>query len=268
MSFFYTPLQRFGHVAIFIICELIAFILIINFNQKQKDIFIHSSSLFSGSILKKYAQIGDYLSLEKSNQDLLNENARLLKEIISMPRNQLAMPDSSLFSYDVIPSYIINNSIGSQRNYFTIDKGTADGIEPSMGVVTLDGIAGIVKSTSKNYATVLSLLNLDIRISASIKEKEFFGTISWDGVSFKQLELVGIPTHAPVKLGDKIVTNGFSTIFPRGIEIGIIKKFVISKNGASYDIAVESSVDFSSLGHVYVQKGNFTKEITSLEEDE
>lgn len=268
MSFFFALLQRFGHVALFIICELIAFILIVNFNQKQKDIFIHSSSLFSGSILKKSAQVGDYLSLEKSNQDLLNENARLLKEIISMPRQQISIPDSNEFGYEVIPAYIINNSIGSQRNHFTIDKGTADGILPSMGVVTLDGIAGIVKSTSKNYATILSLLNLDIRVSASLEDEDFFGTITWDGLSFNQLKLVGIPTHAPVKLGDKIVTNGFSTIFPKGLEIGEIENFDISKNGALYDISVKSSIDFSSIGHVYVLKGNFAKEIISLEEDE
>lgn len=268
MSFLYALLQRFGHVALFIICELIAFILIINFNQKQKDIFIHSSSLFSGSLLKKSAQIGDYLSLEKSNQDLLKENARLYTEIISMPRQEISVPDSNEFSYQVIPAHVINNNISSQRNYFTIDKGSAHGIMPSMGVVTMEGIAGIVKSTSKNYATVLSLLNLDIRVSASLNNENFFGTIIWDGVSFKQLRLIGIPTHAPVKLGDKIVTNGFSTIFPRGLEIGKVMNFDVSKNGALYDIIVESSLDFSGVGHVYVLKGNFAEEITSLEEDE
>ena len=56
-----------------------------------------------------------------------------------------------------------------------------------------------------------------------------------------------------------IITNGFSTIFPRGLQIGVIRSFDVSKNGAFYDILVEPSVDFSSLGHVYVLKGNFVR---------
>lgn len=268
MSFLIALFQRYAHVALFVIFELIAFTLIINFNQKQKEIFLHSSSLFSGSILKKSAQLGDYLSLQQSNNDLLNENARLLKEIIEMPSKEIEPADRDELDFDVIPARVINNSIHSLRNHITIDKGLEDGIQASFGAATVDGVVGIIKSVNKNYATLLSLLNVDIRISASIVGADFFGTVSWDGRSFDQLKLTGIPIHAPAKAGDMVVTNGYSTIFPQGIEVGRITSVTISKNGAFYEIYLKPVVDFSSLGHVYVLKGNFTEEILSLEEDE
>ena len=268
MSFLIAILQRYAHVALFVICELIAFTLIINFNQKQKDIFLHSSSLFSGSILKKSAQLGDYLSLQKSNNDLLNENARLLKEIIEMPSSQIPESESEQLSFEVIPARVINNSIHSMRNHLTIDRGRLDGVNASLGVTTVEGVVGIVKSANDHYASLLSLLNVDIRISASIVGADFFGTVTWDGRSFDQLKLTGIPIHAPAKTGDMVVTNGYSTIFPKGIEIGRITSINISKNGAFYEIALKPVVDFSSLGHVYVLKGNFTEEILSVQEDE
>jgi len=268
MSFLIAIIQRYAHVILFLIFELIAFILIINFNQKQRDIFIHSSSLFSGTLLKKSAQLGDYLSLQQSNDDLLKENARLLDEIISMPRPAVESPDSADLAYEVIPAYVISNNITSMRNRVTIDKGLKDSIGAAMGVVTTDGVVGIVKAVNTRYAIIISLLNLDTKVSASIDGADFFGTITWDGLSFQYLKLTGIPTHASIKLGDKIITNGFSTIFPRGIEIGEIRAFDISKNGAFYDISVQPVVDFSSLSHVYILKSTFAEEITALEKDE
>ena len=171
-------------------------------------------------------------------------------------------------AYDVIPARVINNSILSVRNHFTIDKGRLDGVEPSMGVVTLGGIAGIVKSVNERYATVISLVNVDIRVSASIADKDYFGTLSWDGQAYSSLILNAIPTHADINIGEKIVTNGYSTIFPPGLDIGEVVSFDINKNGAFYDVTVKPLVDFSSLDYVYILKGNFAKELISLIEDE
>ena len=261
-------LQRYAHVALFVICELIAFILIVNFNQKQRDIFLHSSSLFSASLLKKSDQFQDYLSLQQSNEGLLSDNARLLKEIINMPRPEVPIPDSSLLRYEVHTARIINNRISSFRNFLTIDKGTNHGVKPSQGVVTLDGVVGVVNLAKDNFATIVSLLNIETRISASIEGEDFFGTITWNGKSYNQLTLSGIPIHATVIKGKKVITNGFSTIFPKGQVIGTVDSFSKSKDGAFYVIDVLPSVDLTQLSSVYILKDNFAEEILLLEENE
>lgn len=219
-------------------------------------------------MLERSAKFSDYLSLDKSNQDLLSENARLLQEIIGMPRAEAPTLDSSQLQYEVIPATLINNSILSIRNQFTIDKGSLDGIKPAMGVITPDGVVGIIKSVNDHYSIALSLINVDIRVSGSIEGADFFGTISWDGQSFRYLLLKDIPTYADVKIGDQVITNGFSTIFPKGVKIGKVHSFDINKNGAFYDVSVIPEVDFASLRYVYVLKANFAEQMISFTEDE
>ncbi len=268
MSYQQTGFKGFAHIITFLVCELLAFILIINFNQTQRDIFLHSSSLFSGNLLKTSAQVKDYLSLQQSNDELLAENARLLNEIINMPRSEAPVPDAGQIAYSVIPARIINNNITSVRNLITIDKGSRDSIATSLGVTTPDGIVGIVRTVNHQFSSVISLLNIEIRISASIENENYFGTITWDGKSYKSLSLSGIPIHANFEIGDKVVTNGYSTIFPEGLLIGTIASFDVGKDGAFFEIEVTPSTDFANLDHVYVLKDNFAADIISLNQDE
>ncbi len=261
-------LRKYGHILLFLFYEMIAFVLIVNYNVKQKEIFLHSSSLFFGAVSKKSAEVGDYLSLRQSNDELLRENARLLKDLIRIPRILQEELDTSRYPYEVIPARVINNSIQTTHNYFTIDKGSNDRVATNMGVITSDGVAGIVTQVSTHYATVLSLLHINSRISASIKEEDYFGTIFWDGKAFDRLSLKGIPKHIKLQNGLIVETNGYSTIFPRGITIGTIRAFNISKNGVFYDISIEPVTDFTKLGHVYVLKNNFAKERLDIESDE
>jgi rod shape-determining protein MreC len=266
MLSFIAVLKRYIHILLFLFFEFIALFLIVTFNQNQREIFLHSSNLLSGSILERTVRAKDYLQLKESNEDLLKENARLISDLINTPRPVVFETlDTVQYSFDVIPARVINNSIQSTRNYFTINKGLKDGIEENMGVITVAGVAGVVKQVSENYALVLSLLNIESYISTSLEGDEYFGTTTWNGVSFKNVILNGIPTHVVIRPGDKVVTNGFSTIFPEGIPIGSIEAFDVSKNGVFYDISVKPFTDFTRLGNVYVLKNNFALERESLE---
>ncbi|MFT4566239.1 MAG: rod shape-determining protein MreC [Saprospiraceae bacterium] len=261
-------LKKYSHVALFVFYEIIALFLLINFNSEQNEIFLHSSSLFSGNLLQKTSQVGDYLNLKQSNDDLLAENARLLQELINVPRPKIPDLDTTGRDFSVISARVINNSILTSRNFFTIDKGSHDSIKANMGVMTADGVAGVVKQVSEHYATILSLLHLDSRISASIKGQEYFGSISWDGQDYKHLSLSGIPKHVSLSKGLSIITNGYSTVFPKGIPIGEIDVYDISKNGVFFNISIEAYTDFSEIEHVYILKDNFADERLYIELNE
>ena len=268
MSIQQTRLQRFTHVILFIFLEVVAFTLVVNFNQHQKEIFQHSTAILSDNVVKRSAQVVDYLSLQQANDDLLKENARLLNEIINTPLGDVPNVDTSVFQYDVIPARVIKNSIASLRNTMTLDRGRISGIRSSMGVTSPKGIIGIISNVSDKYATLLSLLHIDTRVSASVENENFFGTVSWNGRSYNSLTLSGIPIHADISIGDRVLTNGYSTIFPKGLPIGEIKSYDFSKDGAFYIIELTPSIDLSNIEHVYILKDNFAEEINSLNLDE
>ncbi len=86
--------------------------------------------------------------------------------------------------------------------------------KPDMGVINSAGIVGIVDKTSKNYATVVSILNIKSHINAKIKKSNHFGSLIWNGKNTGFVQLIDLPRLASVRKGDTIVTGGQSRIFP------------------------------------------------------
>lgn len=119
---------------------------------------------------------------------------------------------------------------------------------------------------SKNYSSAMSLLNIDLKISATLKGQDYFGTVSWSGQSYKTLDLDGIPNHANIAIGDSIVTNGYSTIFPAGIMVGIVKDWSIEKSGEFFKIELTPSASFSKIDDVMILDNLSFAEINSLDE--
>ncbi len=255
----FALLQRHAHTFLFFLFEVVCFILIVNFNQKQRDIFIHSSSLFSGSVSHSFADLRNYFELKKVNHDLLEANARLLRSQLEISE-PMRESDTASFSFDVIPARIISQSIHSNRNFITLDKGKNSGIDGTLGLITEEGVVGIVKKSSRRYSTALSLLNTETRISSSIKGANFFGTVRWNGHDITKAVLEGIPVYADVSVGDTVITNGYSTLFPKGVPIGTVSEIAEGKDKTYHRIIIELSNDFYDLDHVYVIRNNFAPE--------
>jgi rod shape-determining protein MreC len=124
---------------------------------------------------------------------------------------------------------VISNNLSSFKNHLIINKGIKDGLKNEMGIINSTGIVGIINRTSKNYSSVMSILNIETKINAKVKRTSHFGTLEWDGLSNNYLLLNDIPETADIKVGDSIITGGMSLIFPEGINVGVVSK-VINKN--------------------------------------
>ena len=118
------------------------------------------------------------------------------------------------------PAQVVNNSLTHVDNYITINKGSADSICAEMGVVSGNGIVGIVYQTSAHYAIVLPVLNSKSSISCKIRRTDYFGSLKWSGGSSLYAWLRDIPRHSEFSLGDTVVTSGHSAVFPEGIPVG------------------------------------------------
>ena len=148
-----------------------------------------------------------------------------------------------------------------------IDKGTNEGINEEMGVISSEGVVGIIKSVTENYASIISLLNIDLKVNAILKNSSTIGSITWDGLNSKILNLNDIPLSSSIKIGDTIVTGGMSFYFPKGIPIGTIINYDNSSLEGYYEIDVSVFNDFSSISNLYVLERNDNDEIKILLDD-
>ena len=160
---------------------------------------------------------------------------------------------------------MINNSVERFKNFITINKGTLEGIEPGMAVISSAGAIGKVKSVSDHYAVLISLLNTDEFTSSMIKRTNHFGSINWDGKDPLYSQLNFIPRHANPTIGDTVVTSGFNAVFPEGILVGVIEEVSLGPEAQFFDIKVKLAQDFSKLAFVEVIRSNLLAEIDSLQ---
>jgi len=239
-------------------------------NPYQGSSFFNSSSTLSAGITSNSNSIREYIDLKNVNKDLADENARLKallykKIIASDPSNITAADSSQIKKYNFVTSKVINNSTNKFHNYLTINKGWADSIAPGMGVICPTGVVGKVKSCSKNFSTIVSLLHKDMLISSKLKSTNSIGTTHWEGVDATTAMLMYIPRHIKVKKGDVVVTSEFNSVFPEGELIGRIEGIKVKGDDNFYNLTMKLATDFGSLSYVYVVKNKLKIEQDSLE---
>lgn len=260
-------LRKFGALFLFLFLEFIAFFLIVNYNNKQREIFLYSSNLFSGKIMERYDASMDYFSLSAINDSIAAENARLLGLVLNKEKPEIFHPlpqDTSFQHFKIIPAQIANMSIKYRNNRFTIDKGTSDGIRAGMGVLSENGIIGVVHKVNSRFASIMPIINTQLQVSAKVKTKNFFGDLVWQPYDERKMHLRHIPKHANVAVGDTIVTSGFSTVFPADIPIGTIEKILLPSGSNYFDITVSLFNTIAKLEYVYIvdnKLSEFQKEI-------
>ncbi len=262
-------LLRYNGAIVFIVLEFVALLLVFQYNHYQKAMVVTGLQNFTGYYHSKILSVTEYLNLRKINENLAIENARInniLQQAYKSDDIFFYKQDDTVHrqQYYMTTAKVINNSTNKQFNFLTLNKGSEQGIQPEMAVVATDGVVGVVYDVSRNFATVVSLLNTNLKISARLEKNDYFGSLSWDGARYRNATLHEIPYHVDISMGDSIVTSGYSAIFPEGLLIGTITDFQV-KGGNFYEIKVRLSADFKSLTYVNVISNLSKQEQKSLE---
>ncbi|EDM45032.1 putative rod shape-determining protein MreC [unidentified eubacterium SCB49] len=245
---------------------LIAISFTIQANSYHTSSFVNSANFLGGGIYSARASVTDYFGLDAENQKLTEENTYLRRQIEQLKLISEVKLDTTITD---APFYfkaakVINNNYTYSKNNITINKGAKDSIAIDQGVITSQGLVGIVNNTSINYATIQSILNTNSEINAKLKKDNHFGTLVWNTKNPNIVQLKQIPRLAPLVAGDTIVTGGKSTIFPEGILIGTIKDFELTADD-SYIVNVQLFNDMTNLKQVYLIKPTQAIEILQLE---
>jgi rod shape-determining protein MreC len=204
---------------------------------------------------------------------LVEENAKLhsmLKSsMVEVGISMKSHSDTNAFKivqkYNFTDAEIINNSYRHRNNHITINKGLKNGINNGDGVITSNGVIGVIENTGENYSSVISILNKNLQVNAKLKKSNYFGSLSWPGKDRSRFILSDIPKEAKFSIGDTIITGGYSTIFPEGINIGVIEKFNIIKDQNYYHITVRPFIDYADIKSVYIIQNLHRDEIKATE---
>jgi len=250
-------LLRYNFQILFLVLELFALLMLVR-NNPIPHTRIHSGiQNINGFIFEKSYGLRQFLDLKHENDLLARENSRL-RGVPVQTGDTEALLDAYAYgletdgAFEFVPARVINNSVNRQSNYITINKGALSGIQPDMAVVAPDGIVGVVRNVSANYSVVIPILNSKLQVSVVLKNSDYFGSLIWDGKSYKEAVVNEIPTHIELQRGDTLVTSGYSALFPPGEMVGTVESFEETPGGGFRVLRIILSTDFKKLSRVYV----------------
>lgn len=263
-------LAKYNHWFVFLILEVVSMVLLFQYNSYQGSAWFSSANAVTGKLYEWDANVETFFSLTKVNQELTQRNAYLEQEVQKLSDSLVCVTkDSSIYhrdqfallrNYRLIPAKVVANSVDKPGNLMTIDKGSADGIHKDMGVISGTGVVGIVYLVAEHYAIVIPVLNTKSNISCMIQNRGYFGYLRWKGGVSDLAYLEEVPRHAHFKLGDYVVTSGYSAVFPPGVRVGRILHVFNSADGLSYRVQLRLSTDFARLRDVCVIDDTAMKE--------
>ncbi|MFR9619854.1 MAG: rod shape-determining protein MreC [Rikenellaceae bacterium] len=243
---------------LFIIMEGVAIAFYAHSDSYTQAKLLGYSSSVTGGVSGVARGIGDYFSLRRDN-DMLLQRIVVLEQQLDHYRQ--AMSDSMLLAHSTIDeqgveyhaAHVVSNSINRQYNYLMIDRGYHTGIREGMAVVTPNNeIVGRVIRCAQYYSIVMSVLNRDFRTSGVLANGNYAGSLYWEGRNRYQLRMDDVSKYADIEEGLAVKTAGFSHIFPSGVLVGHVVGYALNSLQTSYSVDIELAVDMSTIDEVLV----------------
>lgn len=258
---------------LFAILEVLSLWFFYSYNNYPNAIFFNTTNYYAAKTLETSNSITEYSNLRDVNKDLATENSRLNQLVAKLQAQQL---DKSIVNYKAdsavasrfkfVVAKVQNLTTTQFNNYITIDKGSADGLAPGMGVISSTGVVGKIKSCSAHISIVISILHSEYSVSAKLKRNNEIGSVKWDGVNPDIVEMTEVSRYKAVKIKDTVVTSDFNYVFPPNITIGYVKKVGVKADQTFHDIEVQLATNFHTLAYVYVINNKLMNEQKTLEE--
>ncbi|SFA68936.1 rod shape-determining protein MreC [Lentibacillus halodurans] len=212
-------------------------------------------------------KVAEYRNLQYEVQELKEDNAELRETLDKT---------ESIHEYNPIQATVMSRSPERWIEQVTINKGTQDGIEENMAVITAEGMIGKVESESKFTSTVKLLTGFDQfnRISATISREEsddIYGMIEgYDQESDHLLFRIIEESDDDLEEGELVLSSGMGGVFPSGLPIGEVKEVKPDQYGLTRTAFVEPIADMYDINNVIVVERQQTSDDSSEEtrEDE
>ena len=278
MNSIFQFLYKHLHWLVFVVLEIVCFVLLFSFNGFQGSIYLSTANAVSARLMVGKSRVASYFALDQTNEALAVQNAMLQQRVTELEQmlGQFRLDSLSeaeaidkvrRMGFRITPVRIVDNSINKTDNFITIDKGSADGLVPDMGVIDCAGTLGVVYKCSQHYSLVMPLLNSKSSLSCKVLGGDSFGFLKWEGGDARYAMLYDLPRYAEVQIGDTIVTSGHSVSFPEEIMVGRVAEMFPSSDGLYVTLKVLLSAGFDQLGHAFVVSKMDADELVALKEE-
>lgn len=268
------------YILILIIILIILLLIIFSFTLKEdrklskaesllKDGLIYSEKIITYPFNYIKENIKEYKKLKdvNKNNNILEtsidridsieaENIELRRQLETL-KEELNI-NYTLSDYEYLNATVVSRNVGYWHNKITINKGTYNGVEKDMVVISSKGLIGKVIKTSTFTSDVRLITTSDtsnkISVHISNGDNNLYGLINNYDYNKNVLELEGISNTKDVNIGDYVYTSGLGGVFPTGILIGIVEEITTDSYDLAKIIKVKPSADFNDINYVSILK--------------
>ncbi len=267
MRSIYFLFSRFYVLITFVLFEIFSLSLVFKSHKYQEVRFLNTTNVITANFIGVINEFNTFIHLGTNNKALVEENLRLKRQILyqqSHPIDSNLIKSSDVYTFDYIVANIENNSINKNINYVTLNRGSKHGVQKGLGVISSNGIVGIITNVSESYSLAMSVISVKSQIGVRHFHSNSLGNLTWNGIDPYTLQVNGISKTLPVKKNDTIITAGFSSIFPPNVPVAVIKNFEPDPGSSFYNINVKLTNDVAGLSYVYIVKNNKKNQLDSL----
>ena len=123
-----------------------------------------------------------------------------------------------------------------------------------MCAITENGqVVGLISDVGSNWATITTILDNGLEISASIASSGYTGVVqgTYQSEDTRLLRMNYLTHEAIIKNGDQVVTTG-SLLYPRGLLLGKITNVSLDETGVAKFASLEASCNLEDLEQIYI----------------
>lgn len=210
---------------------------------------------FTGYFVSSHSYAEEVSSLKEEISELKNRlvDYEKTKHKLDAYEEFLEVKDENP-DFTFVPSSIILRDTSEIYGTFTLNSGSADGINIGDPVISGNALVGVIREVTENSSTVYTLFHPSVSVSTyEIRTREDCYTeaeteYSRDGF----IKLSGLTKTTPVVSGGIVCTSGIGGVYPRDLIIGTIKEIKTDEVGISAYALIIPDADYSLLTDVFV----------------
>lgn len=193
--------------------------------------------------------------LKAQNDDLklkVSRTAELEAENANL--RQLLNYKKANLQFDLLPANVIGRDMATWSSHIIINRGTNDGVQKNMTVITPDGLVGNIHEAYASYSEVELITDPRSAVGSIVQraDSRVAGVVKGSADSNSAINMTNIPQNANIVEGDTIITSGFGGIYPKGIPIGSVASIQNDSGGLLQYAVLYPCVDFQKLENVAI----------------